>query len=375
MDLQKAFDAGFDAVKKYIDDIAGQVESRLLAVEDRQLPKGDKGDAGPSGADGVGLAEIIRDADGNLVAVMSDGRTKTIGNIAVRDGADGKDGRDGIDGKDGMSGHDGVDGKDGLPGADGAHGVDGKDGVNGLDGKDGEAGKDGVDGQPGKDGRDGKDADMDAVKAIINEAVAAAVSAIPVPKDGRDGVDGKSGADGRDGVDGKDGRDGTDGAKGTDGIDGKDGIGLAGAFISKDGALVITTSDGQAHILGEIVGKNGEPGLPGRDGADGVGFDDLSVEHDGRRGFAFKFARGDRVKSFDFEIPAIIDAGVYKSGVNYDAGDAVTFGGSLWIAQRGTSAKPGESDDWRLSVKRGRDGKDYSAPEAKTNEPIRLRAA
>jgi hypothetical protein len=33
MDLQRAFDEGFDAVKKYIDDIADHIEERLLAVE------------------------------------------------------------------------------------------------------------------------------------------------------------------------------------------------------------------------------------------------------------------------------------------------------------------------------------------------------
>ena len=40
----------------------------------------------------------------------------------------------------------------------------------------------------------------------------------------------------------------------------------------------------------------------------------------------------------------------------YERGDAVTYGGSLWIAQRDTNEYPrGEDSGWRLAVKRGRD--------------------
>ncbi|MGB3501863.1 MAG: hypothetical protein WBA44_09580 [Mesorhizobium sp.] len=35
MDLQEAFDAGFVAVKSYIDKITDQVEERLIAIEKR----------------------------------------------------------------------------------------------------------------------------------------------------------------------------------------------------------------------------------------------------------------------------------------------------------------------------------------------------
>jgi collagen type III alpha len=96
----------------------------------------------------------------------------------------------------------------------------------------------------------------------------------------------------------------------------------------------------------------------GKDGADGLGFDDLEVSHDGARGFTLKFAQGDRVKEFSFKIPALLEQGVYAVGRSYDKGDGVTFGGSYWIAQTDTSRKPGENADWRLAVKKGRDGKD-----------------
>jgi hypothetical protein len=50
--------------------------------------------------------------------------------------------------------------------------------------------------------------------------------------------------------------------------------------------------------------------------------------------------------------------GVYEPGKAYRRGAAVTHQGSLWIAMLDTTSRPGASDDWRLAVKRGRDGKD-----------------
>ena len=71
------------------------------------------------------------------------------------------------------------------------------------------------------------------------------------------------------------------------------------------------------------------------------------------------FTRGDTKHSFELEFPVIIDRGVFKEGQAYVRGDAVTWGGSLWIAQKETGAKPdGPDSGWRLAVKKGRDGKD-----------------
>jgi len=58
-------------------------------------------------------------------------------------------------------------------------------------------------------------------------------------------------------------------------------------------------------------------------------------------------------------VPLVIDRGVFRAEALYDKGDGVTFGGSFWIAQTETAARPGEGNtDWRLAVKKGRDGKD-----------------
>lgn len=104
--------------------------------------------------------------------------------------------------------------------------------------------------------------------------------------------------------------------------------------------------------------KDGKDGRDGVDGKDGVGFDDLAVEHDGERGFTFRLIRGSEVREYGFTIPAVLDRGVYREGNDYLKGDAVSFGGSLWIAQRDLPpGKPGQCDGWRLAVKKGRDGR------------------
>lgn len=132
----------------------------------------------------------------------------------------------------------------------------------------------------------------------------------------------------------------------------KDGVGLAGAMIDRTGALVVTLSDGKICPLGRVDGKDGDPGL---------GFDDMSIEQTGERQATLKFVRGEQVKTFDLTVPAVIDRGVFKEGQAYMLGDAVTFGGSLWIAQKDTTDKPdGPDTGWRLAVKKGRDGRDLS---------------
>jgi hypothetical protein len=56
--------------------------------------------------------------------------------------------------------------------------------------------------------------------------------------------------------------------------------------------------------------------------------------------------------------PSISYQQLWSADRRYSAGDAVTFDGSLFIAQQNTTDKPETSAAWRLAVKRGRDGKD-----------------
>jgi hypothetical protein len=50
--------------------------------------------------------------------------------------------------------------------------------------------------------------------------------------------------------------------------------------------------------------------------------------------------------------------GGYQRGTKYERGQAVTEGGSVWLALASTEGVPGASSDWKLIVKRGRDGRD-----------------
>lgn len=198
---------------------------------------------------------------------------------------------------------------------------------------------------------------------------------------------GEPGLKGDRGESGPAGEPGPQGPAGERGADGKDGAGIAA--ILRDGArLHLELTDGRVFDAGELVrgekGEAGPQGLPGRDGrdgapgpagpsgrdgrdgvdgkdgapgADGFGFDDLDLVYDGQRTVTFRFARGDRVKEFPVKfVGMMLDREVWREG-EYEAGDVVSYGGSMFVARRNTTQKP-EGSDWRLAVKRGRDGKD-----------------
>lgn len=59
-----------------------------------------------------------------------------------------------------------------------------------------------------------------------------------------------------------------------------------------------------------------------------------------------------------FNVPFVIDRGVFKEGSKYKEGDGVTWARHYWIAKQATESKPEPGPDWRLAVKGGRDGKD-----------------
>lgn len=175
--------------------------------------------------------------------------------------------------------------------------------------------------------QDGKSVTIDDIAPLIAAEVEKRVSELPTAKDGKDGVDGK------------------------------DGIGLAGALIDRSGELVVTLTNGEAKNLGPIVGKDGDPGKPGKDGFSLKHFD-AELMADGRT-ILLKFEdESDQSFSVELGVPAMIYRGVFKEGEQYEKGDTVTWGGSIWHCDQGTTEKPDASKAWRLAVKRGRDGKD-----------------
>jgi hypothetical protein len=291
----------------------------------------------------------------------------------------------------------------GLPGRDGTDGAPGRDGVDGLAGADGKSiTLDDVlpvieasieqkmaalpvpkDGRDGTDGKDGKDADPEITKALIVNEVDRRITALPHPQDGRDGRDGKDadwqaiesridlvaerkfaefpapkdGAPGRDGADGKDGRDGADGKS----ID-----------LAEVAPLIEETIDLRVKAL--PVPQNGRDGADGKDGRDGASIEDAFIGRDGELILVFDkgrtknlgvgFAEGinaDALTQMVSEAAVRLYKGLWEPG-QYKKGAWVTYGGSLFVAQSDTGERPTNSDDWRLALKRGRDGKDAETP-------------
>jgi Collagen triple helix repeat (20 copies) len=223
MDLQTAFDRGFEAVKKYIDAELGTLTARLDALETRSGEKGEKGDIGERGPQG-------------------------------QTGAEGPQGRDGPVGPQGPAGSRGEDGPQGVPGSVGAPGERG---------------------DPGRDGRDA--ADLALLRSYIVEQVAVEIESIFEKS----------------------------------------------TTVSPDNGRTLDMKFGSAtHTI--------KTGIP-------------------------------------------LDAGVWTEERGYVAGDTVSHGGSLFIAQVATTSKPGKSDDWRLAVKRGADGRDYRPEDKRALEPVRFK--
>lgn len=207
--------------------------------------------------------------------------------------------------------------------------------IPGPAGEKGAAGERGEPGPEGPAGADGKSVTLDEVMKALMPEICKALDAIPRPADGKDGAPGERGADGR--------------------------------SVTLDDVLPVLKSmqaewaldfEKRAQSLFQKAVEAIPKPADGKDGKDGIGWDDMTVEHDGKRGVTLKWIKGETQHIAEIVIPCVIDAGFYKEGNTYEQGDGVTFGGSYWIAQKATSDKPevgGES--WRLAVRKGRDGK------------------
>lgn len=186
-------------------------------------------------------------------------------------------------------------------------------------------------------------APLKAENTDLKERIAA-LEARPAPEKGDPGLPGEKGEDGQ---------------HGTDGENGADGRGVRELLIDREGCLVATMDDGELKNLGPVAGKDGKRGKDGRDGFSLEDFDCRVLEDD--RTIEFSFKSGDHEHIATLKWPTTIDRGVWKEGETYERGDAVTWAGSLWIAQEETTEKPDSGKGFRLAVKRGRDGKDARA--------------
>ena len=108
------------------------------------------------------------------------------------------------------------------------------------------------------------------------------------------------------------------------------------------------------ELMLKAVGNIPEP----KDGRDGLTLEhfDAELSEDGRT-LKLMLADGQREFVKELRLATPIYRDVYKAGSDYERGDAVTYGGSLWIATKDAPGTPGNGDGWRLAVKRGRDAK------------------
>lgn len=364
--LQQAFDAGFDAVKAYIDREFDDFERRLLALERRGVERGERGEAGPAGP--AGASVTIDD----VASVISAEVQRAVSALpAAKNGENGKDGssvtvddvaplltdlvsqavaaipvpKDGEPGRDAPAPSD-----EQIAGAVARH----------------------LETNPPAAGKDGASVSLDDVAPIIRSAVEDAVASLPPAKDGRDGAAGKDAEP----ITIEAIRAAVLGAP--EAIKaaladyladhpvpaGKDGVGLAGGLLDREGHLVLTLTNGETRDIGLVCGRdgrNGEPGMNGTNGRDGFSLKnfDAELQEDGRT-VVLKF-EDDTDVSFTVELgfPVMIYRGVFKEGQAYERGDTVTWAGSLWHCDEPTVDRPGEgSKAWTLAAKRGRDGKE-----------------
>jgi hypothetical protein len=50
--------------------------------------------------------------------------------------------------------------------------------------------------------------------------------------------------------------------------------------------------------------------------------------------------------------------GIWQPDSHYNRGDVVSYKGCMWVCKQATKRWPGESRDWQMCVRAGRDGKD-----------------
>lgn len=202
-----------------------------------------------------------------------------------------------------------------------------------------------------------------ALGAALAEQIKSAVEPLLARIAALEAREPQRGEKGERGESGKDGRDGEKGA---------DGLSIAGAFVQKDGQLILVQSNGETKSMGVIVGRDGADGKDGRDGKDGESLAIIARDYDAdAHEIVERYISGGEVKELRYPAGGIVHRGYWGEGKRARAGDAYTHNGCLWIAQRNTDAEPTPANpDWCIGARKGRDGKDYR--EVK-NDPVKLK--
>src|SRR5262245_29868582 len=228
------------------------------------------------------------------------------------------------------------------------------------DGADGRVGTDGLNGTNGRDGVNGRYADpaqlvalqarldslqaqlltrempsLEALRLVIDGAVAHALAAVPKAKDG---------------------------------------VSVTGALLNPAGHLVLTRNEGPPIDVGLVTGAPGAAGPPGTHGKNAAFTGAVVLKRLSERSVQWCWDDGTPVEIRDaagqvaspvLTLPALLYRGVWLDGSPYEEGDVVTHDGSLWIAKAATTRRPGDGQtEWQMAVRRGVPG-----PKGKPGEP------
>ncbi|MCS8058073.1 hypothetical protein N0406_03560 [Pseudomonas aeruginosa] len=147
---------------------------------------------------------------------------------------------------------------------------------------------------------------------------------------------------------------------------------VAATFERRFSDLALSWERQQREAIDKALDKMPAP----KDGRDALSVEsfDMVMGEDGRT-VTVKLQAGDVVVEKSVKIASVIDRGVFSAEKSYEQGDGTTYGGCYWIAQKDAPAGvPGGSDDWRLAVKKGRDGKDLrdNASRRNPNDPVKI---
>lgn len=179
--------------------------------------------------------------------------------------------------------------------------------------------------------KDGQSVTVDDVLPALKEHADAYLKALPVPRDGESGKDAVA----------------------------PTAEEIAATFERRFSDLVLSWERQARETFDKASDRMPIP-KDGKNGRDALLLEsfDMIIGEDGRT-VTVKMQAGETVIERSLKLPTIIDRGVFSKDASYEQGDGTTYGGCYWIAQKDApEGVPGGSADWRLAVKRGRDGKD-----------------
>lgn len=209
--------------------------------------------------------------------------------------------------------------------------------------------------------KDGESVTVDDVRPILAELVSKAVADVPKPQPGKD-ADMDALRSHLDGL-----------VKSLELPKGPSVDEVAATFERRFSDLTLSWERQARDTLEKAADRMPKP----KDGRDALPLEsfDLALGEDGRT-VTVKMQAGETVIEKSVKIASVMDRGVYSSEGSYEKGDGTTYGGCYWIAQKDAPAgAPGASADWRMAVKKGRDGKDLrdSASKYDPSKGVKIR--